>query len=177
MLRNCKRRRARSQRLCSNEASPVVELGTTRLRDTTIDLKVTLSTRSQSSGEVVNLLAHPTSEYLNGPSLLPALERGKQRRRAAGAATSILHDVCSQSNRKDCAVRRKNRKNQRETPLTCSRSLYRRSLKLALDWAVQRNLWRGQAVYIRSLFDANKNIRDPRQQRVWKRFLCGWNYL
>lgn len=46
------------------------------------------------------------------------------------------------------------------------RSLYRRSLKLALDWAVQRNLWRGQAVYIRSLFDANRNINDPRHKRV-----------
>ncbi len=46
------------------------------------------------------------------------------------------------------------------------RSLYRRSLRLALDWAVQRNLWRGQAVYIRSLFDANRNVNDPRRQRV-----------
>ncbi|RMZ90255.1 hypothetical protein DV736_g2514, partial [Chaetothyriales sp. CBS 134916] len=45
------------------------------------------------------------------------------------------------------------------------RSLYRRSLRLALDWAVQRNLWRGQAVYIRSLFDANRNVHDPRRQR------------
>ncbi|KAK2757837.1 hypothetical protein FQN54_004243 [Arachnomyces sp. PD_36] len=45
-------------------------------------------------------------------------------------------------------------------------SLYRRSLKLALDWAVHRHLWRGQAVYIRELFDANKHIRDPRQQKV-----------
>ncbi|EAW09135.1 NADH dehydrogenase [ubiquinone] 1 beta subcomplex subunit 9 [Aspergillus clavatus NRRL 1] len=45
-------------------------------------------------------------------------------------------------------------------------SLYRRSLKLALDWAVHRQVWRGQAVYIRSLFEANKDIRDPRQQRV-----------
>ncbi|BDD63219.1 hypothetical protein MAP00_008142 [Monascus purpureus] len=45
-------------------------------------------------------------------------------------------------------------------------SLYRRSLKLALDWAVHRYIWRGQAVYIRSLFDANKNVRDPRQQKV-----------
>lgn len=47
-----------------------------------------------------------------------------------------------------------------------SSSLYRRSLKLALDWAVHRHLWRGQAIYIRSLFEANKNISDPRQQRV-----------
>ncbi|KAJ5306649.1 hypothetical protein PENANT_c003G00502 [Penicillium antarcticum] len=45
-------------------------------------------------------------------------------------------------------------------------SLYRRSLKLALDWAVHRQVWRGQAVYIRSLFEANKDVRDPRQQQV-----------
>lgn len=46
------------------------------------------------------------------------------------------------------------------------RSLYRRSLKLSLDWAVQRHIWRGQAAYIRSLFEANRGIEDPRQQRV-----------
>ncbi|KAF3059035.1 Hit family protein 1 [Trichoderma lentiforme] len=45
-------------------------------------------------------------------------------------------------------------------------SLYRRSLKLALDWAVHRHLWRGQALYIRSLFEANKKVTDPRQQRL-----------
>ncbi|EYE96319.1 NADH dehydrogenase [ubiquinone] 1 beta subcomplex subunit 9 [Aspergillus ruber CBS 135680] len=45
-------------------------------------------------------------------------------------------------------------------------SLYRRSLKLALDWAVHRQIWRGQAVYIRSLFEANKDVRDPRQHKV-----------
>ncbi|KAH8130014.1 hypothetical protein LI328DRAFT_159634 [Trichoderma asperelloides] len=44
-------------------------------------------------------------------------------------------------------------------------SLYRRSLKLALDWAVHRHLWRGQALYIRSLFEANRKVSDPRQQR------------
>ncbi|CAD0026305.1 unnamed protein product [Aureobasidium pullulans] len=44
--------------------------------------------------------------------------------------------------------------------------LYRRSLKLALDWSVHRHLWRGQALYIRSLFEANSNVREPRQQRV-----------
>ncbi|KXL49883.1 hypothetical protein M433DRAFT_139205 [Acidomyces richmondensis BFW] len=43
--------------------------------------------------------------------------------------------------------------------------LYRRSLKLALDWAVHRYLWRGQAVYIRSLFEANKHVTQPRLQR------------
>lgn len=46
------------------------------------------------------------------------------------------------------------------------RSLYRRCLKLALDWAVHRHTWRGQAVYIRSLFEANRDVRDPRQQKV-----------
>ncbi|KAH7154806.1 hypothetical protein B0J13DRAFT_544000 [Dactylonectria estremocensis] len=45
-------------------------------------------------------------------------------------------------------------------------SLYRRSLKLALDWAVHRHLWRGQALYIRSLFEANRNVTNPRQQRA-----------
>ncbi|KAK6952703.1 hypothetical protein Daesc_004995 [Daldinia eschscholtzii] len=45
-------------------------------------------------------------------------------------------------------------------------SLYRRSLKLALDWAVHRSLWRGQALYIRSLFEANRNITDVRKQRA-----------
>jgi hypothetical protein len=45
-------------------------------------------------------------------------------------------------------------------------SLYRRSLKLALDWAVHRYIWRGQALYIRGLFEANKHVTEPRQQRV-----------
>ncbi|KAK4041036.1 hypothetical protein C8A01DRAFT_15187 [Parachaetomium inaequale] len=45
-------------------------------------------------------------------------------------------------------------------------SLYRRSLKLALDWSVQRHLWRGQAVYIRSLFEKNRDVSDPRLQRA-----------
>ncbi|KAF1956566.1 hypothetical protein CC80DRAFT_60625 [Byssothecium circinans] len=43
--------------------------------------------------------------------------------------------------------------------------LYRRSLKLALDWAVHRYLWRGQAMYIRSLFEANKHVTEPRMKR------------
>ncbi|KAI9708458.1 MAG: hypothetical protein M1820_003919 [Bogoriella megaspora] len=52
------------------------------------------------------------------------------------------------------------------TPPSHVLSLYRRSLKLALDWAVHRHLWRGQALYLRSLFEANRNVREPRQQRV-----------
>lgn len=53
------------------------------------------------------------------------------------------------------------------------RSLYRRSLKLALDWAVHRHLWRGQALYIRSLFEANRNVTDPRHQRVRRQLAVG----
>ncbi|KAF1982080.1 hypothetical protein K402DRAFT_467095 [Aulographum hederae CBS 113979] len=45
-------------------------------------------------------------------------------------------------------------------------ALYRRSLKLALDWSVHRYLWRGQALYIRSLFEANKNVLQSRQQKA-----------
>ncbi|CCC09420.1 hypothetical protein SMACR_08325 [Sordaria macrospora] len=45
-------------------------------------------------------------------------------------------------------------------------SLYRRSLKLSLDWAVNRQLWRGQALYIRSLFEKNRDVHDPRHLRV-----------
>ncbi|KAF2155151.1 hypothetical protein K461DRAFT_319605 [Myriangium duriaei CBS 260.36] len=43
--------------------------------------------------------------------------------------------------------------------------LYRRALKLSLDWSVDRAVWRGQALYIRSLFEANRHIREPRQRR------------
>lgn len=59
-------------------------------------------------------------------------------------------------------------------------SLYRRSLRLALDWAVQRQLWRGQALYIRSLFEANRHVTDPRQQRALlsetEKLLSGWKH-
>ncbi len=54
------------------------------------------------------------------------------------------------------------------------RSLYRRSLKLSLDWCVHRYIWRGQALYIRSVFEANRNVREPRQQRVGGTPLCVW---
>ena len=47
-----------------------------------------------------------------------------------------------------------------------SRSLYRRCLKLSLDWAVHRHVWRGQAMYIRSLFEQNRRVLDPRQQKA-----------
>jgi hypothetical protein len=92
--------------------------------------------------------------------------RRKKTRSAVEAFTSIHHHVRHQPDHEDRQVWFTGRNSRHKTILIRCRSLYRRSLKLALDWAVQRNLWRGQAVYIRSLFDANKNIRDPRQQRV-----------
>jgi NADH dehydrogenase (ubiquinone) 1 beta subcomplex subunit 9 len=50
--------------------------------------------------------------------------------------------------------------------LTSPRSLYRRALKLTLDWSVQRSVWRGQALYIRSLFERQKDVMEPRKQKV-----------
>ncbi|RPA84361.1 NADH dehydrogenase 1 beta subcomplex subunit 9, partial [Ascobolus immersus RN42] len=42
-------------------------------------------------------------------------------------------------------------------------SLYKRSLKLALDWLPgKRNRWRVQAVNLRKLFEANRHVQDPR---------------
>ena len=58
-----------------------------------------------------------------------------------------------------------------------TRSLYRRCLKLSLDWAVHRYVWRGQAVYIRSLFEANKSVKEPRQQRVRKTRRKGYQLI
>ena len=48
------------------------------------------------------------------------------------------------------------------------RSLYRRSLKLSLDWSIRRDIWRPQALNIRELFEANRDVKEPRQLRVWK---------
>lgn len=63
-------------------------------------------------------------------------------------------------------VRRRPRTARHALVLTrCSR-LYRQSLKLALDWSVHRYLWRGQALYLRGLFEANRAVTEPRRQRV-----------
>ncbi|KAG9071746.1 hypothetical protein KI688_005961 [Linnemannia hyalina] len=42
-------------------------------------------------------------------------------------------------------------------------SLYRRSLKTAQDWYVDTNLFRRKAVVLWMQFDANRNVRHPRQ--------------
>jgi NADH dehydrogenase (ubiquinone) 1 beta subcomplex subunit 9 len=52
------------------------------------------------------------------------------------------------------------------------RSLYRRALKTSLDWAVHRDVWRGQALYIRRLFEAQRDVKDFKSQRVRRRVLA-----
>jgi NADH dehydrogenase (ubiquinone) 1 beta subcomplex subunit 9 len=42
-------------------------------------------------------------------------------------------------------------------------SLYKRSLKLSLDWYIQRDLWRQQALHIRARFEENKNVTSPKE--------------
>jgi NADH dehydrogenase (ubiquinone) 1 beta subcomplex subunit 9 len=37
---------------------------------------------------------------------------------------------------------------------------------MSLDWAVHRDVWRGQALYIRRLFDAQRDVKDFKSQRV-----------
>ncbi|KAL0059875.1 hypothetical protein AAF712_013357 [Marasmius tenuissimus] len=43
------------------------------------------------------------------------------------------------------------------------KSLYKRYLTNALDWTVNRDLWRKEALLIRAEFERNRNIHDPRQ--------------
>ncbi|KAF7731805.1 hypothetical protein EC973_008320 [Apophysomyces ossiformis] len=42
-------------------------------------------------------------------------------------------------------------------------SLYKRSLKLSLDWYIQRDLWRQKALHIRAQFEANKHVTNPKE--------------
>ncbi|KAI8076478.1 uncharacterized protein B0P05DRAFT_546023 [Gilbertella persicaria] len=42
-------------------------------------------------------------------------------------------------------------------------SLYKRSLKLSLDWYIQRDLWRQKALQIRAQFDQNKHVANPKE--------------
>lgn len=42
-------------------------------------------------------------------------------------------------------------------------SLYKRSLKLALDWYIQRDLWRQKALDIRAQFERNKHVTSPKE--------------
>ena len=41
-------------------------------------------------------------------------------------------------------------------------SLYRRSLKLARDWLVQRDSWRRESINIRQRFESNRQVQNPR---------------
>lgn len=42
-------------------------------------------------------------------------------------------------------------------------SLYKRSLKLSLDWYIQRDLWRQKALQIRAQFEQNKHVTSPKE--------------
>jgi NADH dehydrogenase (ubiquinone) 1 beta subcomplex subunit 9 len=44
-------------------------------------------------------------------------------------------------------------------------SLYRRSLKTALSWCVDRALWRPMALEIRARFEANRNVTSTQELR------------
>ncbi|KAI9298709.1 hypothetical protein K502DRAFT_345811 [Neoconidiobolus thromboides FSU 785] len=44
--------------------------------------------------------------------------------------------------------------------------LYKRSLKLALDWHVTRDVWRKEALNIRSRFEANRGVSAPKDIRA-----------
>ncbi|KAI9288929.1 hypothetical protein BC943DRAFT_287105 [Umbelopsis sp. AD052] len=43
------------------------------------------------------------------------------------------------------------------------KSLYKRSLKLSLDWYIRRDLWRQKALDIRHQFELNKNVTSPKE--------------
>lgn len=45
-------------------------------------------------------------------------------------------------------------------------SLYKRSLKLSLDWYIQRDLWRQKALAIRAQFEHNKHVTNPKDIQV-----------
>ncbi len=40
------------------------------------------------------------------------------------------------------------------------KSLYKRTLKNALDWTVRRDIWRAQALLIRAKFESNRSVLD-----------------
>ncbi|ESK95126.1 hypothetical nadh-ubiquinone oxidoreductase complex i subunit [Moniliophthora roreri MCA 2997] len=43
------------------------------------------------------------------------------------------------------------------------KSLYKRYLTNALDWTVNRDLWRKEALLIRAEFERNRHVQDPRE--------------
>ncbi|THW16035.1 hypothetical protein D6D23_08717 [Aureobasidium pullulans] len=86
------------------------------------------------------------------------------RQKAFPGLPGIICTLAGLSGQPDSALR--SAKRSATAAAAAAYRLYRRSLKLALDWSVHRHLWRGQALYIRSLFEANSNVREPRQQRI-----------
>ncbi|KZT60711.1 hypothetical protein CALCODRAFT_464956 [Calocera cornea HHB12733] len=75
------------------------------------------------------------------------------------------------------------------------KTLYKAMLKDALDWTIQRDIWRIKAIEIRAMFERNRNIQDARQvdilmqkaeadyqkgkhpdPQVWPRYFGGTRY-
>jgi NADH dehydrogenase (ubiquinone) 1 beta subcomplex subunit 9 len=48
------------------------------------------------------------------------------------------------------------------SPIASVQHLYRRALKSALDWTIQRPIWREKAIEIRVQFERNRDVKDPR---------------
>jgi len=46
------------------------------------------------------------------------------------------------------------------------KTLYKAMLKDALDWYIQRDLWRQKAMEIRGMFERNRGIQDPRRVEI-----------
>ena len=44
--------------------------------------------------------------------------------------------------------------------------LYRNALKHMLSWTIQREIWRKEAIELRSVFDANKNVNMMEAMRL-----------
>lgn len=42
-------------------------------------------------------------------------------------------------------------------------SLYRRYLRNELDWCIRRDIWRDRAIEIRTQFERNRHIANPRE--------------
>lgn len=42
-------------------------------------------------------------------------------------------------------------------------SLYRRYLRNELDWCIRRDVWRDRAIEIRTQFERNRHIANPRE--------------
>ena len=114
----------------------------------------------------ISIRPRPHTPYLLQVDTLGCFRRADLPARTSVPIESEPQPQSCRTERRSCMQQQPLHALHKALRLTRPRSLYRRSLKLALDWAVSRHMWRGQALYLRSLFEANKNVIEPRQQRV-----------